>query len=161
MAIWIISFFKLPITKQCIAICGQLSISDTEVMAIWNFSFFKLPITKQCIVICGQLSICFVHRFSHNLYFLEEHMFSLFQICCGENTPILSWVWLKTMCHSSAKRKCLIMCIKTYWELSRNDVTNSHGSVKNRKFHIAMTFSFWVRFRFYSFLALIKKTTWQ
>ena len=55
-----------------------------------KFSVFEATIAVGDII-CGQLSICFVHRISHILHFLEEYTFSLSvsQICCGENTRTL------------------------------------------------------------------------
>ena len=55
-------------------------------------------------MICEQLSICFVHRISHILHFLEEYMFSLSvsQICCGENTRTL-YMYILNLAYRNAQ----------------------------------------------------------
>ena len=89
-------------------------------------------------MICGQLSICFVHRISHILHFLEEYMFSLSisQVCFGENTHTL---YILNLAYGNvqilSKMKMFnYLCKKHIENCPQNDVINSYGSVK--KCHI-------------------------
>jgi len=103
-----------------------------------KFSVFEATITDIGDIICGQLSICFVHRISHILYFLEEYMFSLSvsQIRCGENTHTL---YILNLAYENvqilSKMKMFnYLCTKHVESCPQNGVINGYGSVK--KCHI-------------------------